>query len=302
MNTRYAPRSIEQYLAQLREAFAGEDPALVQDALYDAEEYLRAELAANPDKSEADVLELIASTYGAPDEVADAYRATERQVRKALAPTPPKPRSTAIGRFFGVWGDSRAWMALFYMLMAIVTGVFYFTVVVTGASLSLGLMILIIGIPFFLLFVGFTRLLALIEGRIVEGLLGQRMPRRPTYPLKGRSVMERIGLMLRDRRTWTTMMYFLLMLPLGIAYFVVALTGVTVSVALVLVPLMALGIDAGVIQVEDFVYNGPPLAVALFAVPLGVLALTLMMHLARAIGRMHGAIAKNLLVAQIKAD
>ncbi len=42
MNQRTAPRSIDQYLAALREALAGEDPALIQDALYDAEEYLRA--------------------------------------------------------------------------------------------------------------------------------------------------------------------------------------------------------------------------------------------------------------------
>jgi len=37
MNEKTAPRSIEQYLAALRAALAGEDPALVQDALYDAE-------------------------------------------------------------------------------------------------------------------------------------------------------------------------------------------------------------------------------------------------------------------------
>ena len=60
--SRSAARSIAEYLKQLREALAGEDPALIQDALYDAEEYLRAEVAAHPGKSEADVLELIAST------------------------------------------------------------------------------------------------------------------------------------------------------------------------------------------------------------------------------------------------
>lgn len=81
MNERTAPRSIEQYLAALRAALAGEDPALVQDALYDAEEYLRAEVAANPGRNEADTLELIASTYGAPEEVAEAYRTTEKQVQ-----------------------------------------------------------------------------------------------------------------------------------------------------------------------------------------------------------------------------
>ena len=40
-----APRTINEYLEQLRAALRGADPALIQDALYDAEEHLRAELA-----------------------------------------------------------------------------------------------------------------------------------------------------------------------------------------------------------------------------------------------------------------
>ena len=76
-----APRTIDEYLKQLRSALAGEDAALIQDALYDAEEYLRAEVASHPQRSEADVLELIASTYGAPEEVAAAYRDTEAKVK-----------------------------------------------------------------------------------------------------------------------------------------------------------------------------------------------------------------------------
>src|SRR5215470_17011122 len=99
---RPAPRSIDEYLKQLRAALEGEDPALMQDALYDAEEYLRAEVAAKPGKSEADVLELIASTYGAPEEVAAAYRETEVEVKAAL--TPPAPpaavQRSGIRRFF----------------------------------------------------------------------------------------------------------------------------------------------------------------------------------------------------------
>ena len=93
--TRSAPRSIDQYLQALREELAGEDAALIQDALYDAEEYLRAEVAAHPDKSEADVLELIASTYGAPDEVASAYRDTEAKVKAAMTTPRKLPQSGA---------------------------------------------------------------------------------------------------------------------------------------------------------------------------------------------------------------
>ena len=296
---RPAPRSIDQYLEQLRDALKSEDPALVQDALYDAEEYLRAEVAQHAGKSEADVLELIASTYGAPDEVAEAYRTTEKTVRAATRPVPPPARRTLIGRFFGVYADSRAWSAIFYMLLALATGIFYFTLAIVGLSMSAGLAVLIIGVPFFLLFVGLTRVLSLVEGRIVEGLLGVRMPRRPLRSTQGLTFFARIREMLADRRTWTTILYMVLMLPLGIAYFVVAVVGVTVSLATVAAPIVAILNHAGLIA-ADVEFNGLVLdwPMTLPIALLGVLLLTGVMHGARAIGQGHGHFARALLLSR----
>ena len=177
---------------QLRAALEDQDPALIQDALYDAEEYLRAEIAAHADKSEADVLELIASTYGAPEEVAAAYRDTEIKVAAALR-APPKPRaSSAFGRFFGIFSDARAYAGLLFMLFSLATGILYFTVTVVGISLSLGLAMLIIGVPFFIAFIGVTRVLALVECRLVETVSGVRMPRRPQHPGAPQKFLDRV--------------------------------------------------------------------------------------------------------------
>ncbi len=296
---RPAPRSIDQYLGQLRDTLKGEDPALVQDALYDAEEYLRAEVASHAPKTEADVLELIASTYGAPDEVAEAYRTTEKTVKEALKRPPPPPRRTLLGRFFGIYADSRAWTALFYMLLALVTGIFYFTVTVTGLSLSVGLMFLIIGVPVFLLFIGLTRVLSLVEGRIVEGLLGVRMPRRPLRSTQGLSFGARIKEMLLDRRTWTTLLYMVLMLPLGIIYFTAAVTGLALGVCGIAVPVVAmlhlLGLAPGPIEVDGENLAWPlTLPVALF----GVVLTTALMHGVRALGELHGRLARALLLSR----
>src|SRR6202020_1869889 len=140
---RSAPRSIDQYLRQLREELAGADSALVQDALYDAEEYLRAEVAAHPDKSESDVLELIASTYGAPDEVASAYRDTEAKLKAAMT-TPRKLAPGGESGVFGVFLDPGAYASLFFMLLSLATGVIYFTFAVIGLSMSAGLAVLVI--------------------------------------------------------------------------------------------------------------------------------------------------------------
>ena len=295
--SRSAPRSVEQYLQQLKAALAGEDPALQQDALYDAEEYLRAEIGQHPGKSEADVLELIASTYGAPEEVADAYRTTEATVRKALAAAPRRPSRSAIGRFFSVLTDGRAYTSLFFMLLSLVTGIVYFTVAVSGLAMSAGTMILIIGFPFFLLFLGLVRALALAEGRMVEGLTGTRMPRRPAHARSTASWYQRIIDILKDRHTWTALLYMILQLPIGIVYFTIATAGLALSVSLIAAPILWLLYLAGAIQVTGDVHvDGLQPWSTPFVIAFGVVVITALLHLAKAIGNMHGHLAKALLV------
>jgi uncharacterized membrane protein len=291
-------RTVEQYLDALRSALRGADPALVQDALYDAEEHLRAELGAHPGDAEGDVLARIVTSYGAPDEVAEAYRLSEATTQKALRTPIPRPPSSSVGRFFGIYGDPRAYLSLLYMLLALVTGIAYFTFAATGLSLSLGLAILIIGVPFFLLFIGAARVVALVEGRIVETLLSTRMPRRPAYPDRDTPFLRRIGDMLVDPRTWGTLLYLLLMLPLGVFYFTFVVVGLVLSLATMVAPVFVLLYHFGIVQIEgtvDVEYPHPAL-LPLISI-LGVLLLTMTLHLARGIGYLHGQLAKTLLVA-----
>jgi Putative sensor len=112
--------------------------------------------------------------------------------------------------------------------------------------------------------------------------------------------------MLRDRRTWTTLAYFLLMLPIGITYFVTAVFGLSVSLSLIALPIAAFlsrwGLFgmSGVVMLDgaqpQWLFNSD------FAIPLsallGVLLLTSLMHLARGVGRLHARFAKSLLVAR----
>jgi Putative sensor len=297
---RPAPRSIEEYLRQLRAALAGADPSLIQDALYDSEEYLRAEIGAHPDKSEADVLELIATTYGAPEEVAAAYRATEAKVSEALRP-PSRPAAhseSGIRRFFGIYLDPRAYTSLFYMLLTLATGILYFVFVVTGICLSAGLAILIIGVPFFLAFIGIARVIALGEGRLLEAVSGERMPRRPVHPGPPMGWLARIGEMLSDARTWTALAYFVLMLPLGIVYFTIATIGLALGGGLIAVPFVVIAQHIG------WLVDPGPLSPAWLAtvpgmfvsVALGALVLTALMHIARLVTVKQVVLAKALLV------
>ncbi len=299
------PRTIAAYLQQLRAVLRGADPALIQDALYDAEEHLRAELAEHPERDEAQMLEQVVGSYGAPEEVADIYRDQEIRVQRAIRPPPPAVRRSWLGRFFGVAADPRAYAALFYMLLSLATGIFYFTWVTAGLSLSVGLSVLIIGLPFIVLFFGSVRVLSLVEGRVVEAMLGMRMPRRPAYPTQDIPLMRRIASMFMDVHTWTTLCYMWLMLPLGIVYFTVVVTLLGISVGLIgMSLLLAFGSDwlPGVYvnhqPMVDWGFGAhvPGWGDALVMIVVGVVLLFGTLHLARGIGRMHGHIAKHMLV------
>lgn len=293
--TNLPPKTIDEYLDQLRAALSNADPALSQDALYDAEEYLRSELAEHPEWDEATMLANVAKSYGAPEEVADIYRDKEVQVETALRAPPTPVRRTPWGKFFGVLADPLAYSSLFYMILSLATGIFYFTWTVTGLSLSLGLCILIIGLPFAVLFIGTIRSLALVEGRLIESMLGVRMPRRPLYADRGKPFMARVSTMFTDPRTWSTLLYMLIMLPLGCIYFTLAITGLALSVGLALSPITKATLDIGLININHY-HLAPPLWTEPLMLVIGAVMLALTLHMSRGIGFMQANLAKHFLV------
>ena len=301
---------IQTYLDDLKTALQGADKATVQDALADAEEHLRTALESEKgdqaDLAENEVLQGVIQTYGEAEEIAQAYLSWERDLPPALAATPAARRAAgsanANGKtypgFFGVFADPRAWGGLVFMLISLVTGILYFTWAVTGLSLSLGLMILIIGIPFAILFLLSVRGLSFLEGRLVEALLGERMPRRASFTDNSLGWMERLKQLLTGKSTWLGLLYMILMLPLGIIYFTVMVTLIALAGAFIASPIAAIvfNVPFEAISYGEVIWHLPDYLTPLIAV-LGVLLATVTMHIARWIGKVHGLFAKALLVS-----
>ena len=92
------------------------------------------------------------------------------------------------------------------------------------------------------------------------------------------------------------MLYFLLMLPLGIAYSVVFTTLLGLSVGFLLSPLGWFFDNAFSLNMGPWTFAGDvPWALPLLSL-VGVLMLFVTLHLARAVGHLHGLMAKHLLV------
>jgi uncharacterized membrane protein len=298
VNAAAAPTSIKAYLDALKRCLKGQPPALIQDALADADEYLRSEQDQTPEESEAQVLARIVETYGTPQEVAEEYIAMEQTVKSPFPAREDDAVESGPG-LFGVLVDPRAYGALIYMLLSLATGIFYFTWAVTGVSLTLGLAILIIGIPFALLFIGSIRVISWVEGRVVEALLGVRMPRRLPTQEEGGSIWSRIKRMLADGRTWGSLFYMVLQLPLGIIYFTLAVTLGVTSGSFIAGGFYELSTGKNVVRLDSY-----PELDALLSTPHGLVLLIIVgligilftLHVARGIGFIHGKIAEALLV------
>jgi len=293
--------NINRYLTELRHELMGSDRALIQDALSDAEEHLRAAIDVTreeqPDLSEAEALSSIVEKFGSPKEVAAGYREIEKYFRPALAQPHPVANRSALARFFHVYAEPRSWGALLYVMLCLVTGTLYFTWAVAGLSTSLGVMVLIIGIPFTVLFLLSVRGIAFVEGRLVEALLGVRMPRRSPFLRKGLGWWKQLKPLLFGKRTWRAMLYMVLQLPLGVIYFSVFTTLIVLAGALVATPVLGSVFGVPVCQVNGVDYYPSAWITPLFVIG-GALLMTATMHLAKLVGHVHGALAKALLVSE----
>lgn len=300
MNTGRQPDTVKTYLDALTGALKAQKcPAgLISDALSDAEDHLNNEIATHPELSEAAVLASVIETYGTPEEIAEEYKSMEATISGPF-PKAELPEEKHYG-FFGIIRDPRAYGALLYMLLSLMTGIVYFTFVVAGLAMSFGLLITIIGIPLAMAVIGVARLLGHVEGRVVEGLLGVRMPRRlPPATAEDESVLVKVKEMFLDVRTWSTLLYLLLMLPLGIVYFVIAVVGISVPLSLIGGSLASLITGHSDVQIdavpwlEHLFHTAPGLALLTVA---GALLFLVTLHVARGIGWLHGRIAEVLLV------
>ena len=291
-------KSIEQYLDLLKAELSESDAATVQDALADAEEHLRAALAnvreAQPELSKEEALARVIEQYGSPDETASAYREVERRTVPQLT-LETSNNGSPLGNFFGVYTDARAWGALLYMLIAFVTGVFYFTWAITGLSLSVSFSIFIFGLPVALLFLLSVQGLALLEGRIVEALLGVRMPRRPLFTQRGVKWLERLKLLVLDKHTWLSILYMIVQFVFGTIYFVLFVTILSFSLSFIAIPFLQEILGIGAFMNNDVRYTLPTWSYSLLIFG-GILLWTTFMNIARGIGQLHGRLAKLMLV------
>jgi len=291
---------IISYLNDLKKELKGADSAVVQDALYDAEEYLRTSLeqlrGQSPEASDEELLGRIIEKYGSPAETAEVYLRMESGIKPVYKTgAASSGERSALRKIFGVLVDPAAYGSFFFLLFSLVTGIIYFTWAVTGLSLSAGFIVLIFGIPFFGVFLLSIQGLALVEGRIVEAMTGVRMPRRPIFYRTDLNAWGKFKYLVSSGSTWKAILYMIIKLPLGIISFTVAVTFLALSLGVMVSPALQFWFGIPLAQFgETEVYTS--IWLTPFHLVAGVLLLIMTLSLSRGMGRLYANIARALLV------
>ncbi len=125
---------------------------------------------------------------------------------------------------------------LLYLLLSLPLGILYFVILITGFSLGAGLAITIIGIPILVAMIFVTYIMGDLDRRMTSLFLGVQIAKPEARPSEKDGAGAILVAQLKSLQFWKELGYLLLKLPLGIISFTIAITFVSLSLALIATP------------------------------------------------------------------
>jgi hypothetical protein len=141
-----------------------------------------------------------------------------------------------VGSFFKVMWNGQAYLNIIYLLAAFPLGIFYFVFLVTGLALGFSLAIIWVGIPILLLVGAGWWLLANFERLMAVYLLKEDLPVMVRKSDEGADLWTRVKDNILNPVTWKSPIYLFLKFPLGMISFVIGITLVSLTLALLSMP------------------------------------------------------------------
>jgi hypothetical protein len=195
-------------------------------------------------------------------------------------------RTDGRGGFFGVIIRPRSYLSILYLLLGLPLGTLYFTVLVTGFSLGMGLMVVaLVGIPILIGLWYLTHAFLLMERSLAVGMIGVDVAPIDPLPAWSGGLWRHFKRFMGHVPTWKGIGYLLLRFPVGVATFTIAVTLASTSVAMAFAPVYMWVSD-------DVVWGGwsfDPFWWSFLLVPVGVVLTFVSLHVMNALAAACGA-------------
>lgn len=125
---------------------------------------------------------------------------------------------------------------LLYLLLSLPLGILYFVILVTGFSLGTGLAITIIGIPLLVAMIFITYIMGDLDRKMTSLFLGVQIAKPEARPSDKDGATAILVAQLKSLQFWKELGYLLFKLPLGVISFTIAVTFVSLTLALIATP------------------------------------------------------------------
>ncbi|TDB96368.1 sensor histidine kinase [Actinomadura sp. 7K534] len=191
--------------------------------------------------------------------------------------------------------SSLTWRSAIYLGVSLAFGLGCFIGLTVGLALSLGLLIIWVGLPMLALMMVAWRCAAVLERQFVRAAFGVRVPSPYRRLPPGRNPLTKLKAMASDPATWKDLLYLALLFPVTLLEFVVSVAVWSATGMLLAMPVIV-AVDGGVEVGLGFVsyWAGNPVA-ALPLTAVGVLCLVLAMYVTRVMAIGHSAWARLML-------
>lgn len=132
-------------------------------------------------------------------------------------------------RWYAPLATSKLWLQTTHLLFDLPIGIIDFTAVITFLSLSGGLVVTLIGIPLLAATVLMGRLIATVERNRSQIFLGDNPPAPTAFNFKSAS-LNTMWAALKDAEGWKGLLYGVILMPLGIINFTIAVVMWSLSI------------------------------------------------------------------------
>ncbi|MBE0697900.1 MAG: sensor domain-containing protein [Anaerolineaceae bacterium] len=205
----------------------------------------------------------------------------------------------SLEKFFGVAIQGQTYLNALYLLLAFPLGLFYFIFLVTGLSLGVSLIIVWVGLFLLVLVFAVWYALLVLERQMAISLLHEEIPPITHESYSGKTAWQKLKAALSNPVTWKGLLYLFAKFPLGIISFVVLVTFLSVSFALLAAPLYyqwvqpQVSMDLGSGLWSPWIIDTLPKALGACAA--GVFMLFISMHIFNGLAWVSGKFARIML-------
>lgn len=200
-------------------------------------------------------------------------------------------RTHPVRGFFGVAAWPRSYLNILYLMLGFPLGLAWFILYVVGGALGVGLMVLLVGAALLLLLILAAQWLGALERFLAVHLLGVPIEPGHTVWRDGEGLGRYLEAALRNRTTWTGLVFLLARFPLGLASWLVVVVAGSVTLALIGAPLA----DAFGAEVNLWVWHPDSTGELLLVSLIGLALVVPTIHLFNGIAWLWGRFARLML-------